>query len=531
MNYYQNDPAVAAGGERENARRVQTPLMARPVTAELADDFSLPDYKPEIRRMIGITATVSPAAHYLSPGHAEFAGPVRYSILYEGSDGGMWSADLPSEYDLDLTLDNDPTFEPDGMTAYADVVCESVTVRVTAPRRLSVRARLRADAVVLGMRRLDETVSGAAGLAADDLKRLEGSAETAEILRATNDPAEYTDTFLPDDGGSGEVRVICCRAEPLVGEVSATVEGVSVRGELYITVLLCRDPEGARPFAVTRRIPFAETVATDRAPERGASCRAWGCVTSASAEPNENGEIVATVGLALTAEVASAVTVPYTRDVYSTKCESTVVMRESDAAAVKKCMNANVTVSGGEELAALGLDSGIRIVDATANVLADSVECRTDGGRAVLTGKMRVRVVADNGAEIMGKDFDMPFRYETDLPGDGAFVGGGYSEWTVSAPVCRARPDGERLSADCELAVSARFCGRVKLPSVAEVKVGDARAPRNGCMTVCYPTADDSLWSVAKRYGADAAVLAASNGLDGTKKAGDKLTGVKYLLV
>ena len=160
MNYYQNDPAVAAGGERENARRVQTPLMARPVTAELADDFSLPDYKPEIRRMIGITATVSPAAHYLSPGHAEFAGPVRYSILYEGSDGGMWSADLPSEYDLDLTLDNDPTFEPDGMIAYADVVCESVTVRVTAPRRLSVRARLRADAVVLGMRRLDETVSG-----------------------------------------------------------------------------------------------------------------------------------------------------------------------------------------------------------------------------------------------------------------------------------------------------------------------------------------------------------------------------------
>ena len=447
MNYYQNDPAVAAGGERENARRVQTPLMARPVTAELADDFSLPDYKPEIRRMIGITATVSPAAHYLSPGHAEFAGPVRYSILYEGSDGGMWSADLPSEYDLDLTLDNDPTFEPDGMIAYADVVCESVTVRVTAPRRLSVRARLRADAVVLGMRRLDETVSGAAGLAADDLKRLEGSAETAEILRATSEPAEYTDTFLPDDGGSGEVRVICCRAEPLVGEVSATVEGVSVRGELYITVLLCRDPEGARPFAVTRRIPFAETVATDRAPERGASCRAWGCVTSASAEPNENGEIVATVGLALTAEVASAVTVPYTRDVYSTKCESTVVMRESDAAAVKKCMNANITVSGGEELAALGLDSGIRIVDATANVLADSVECRTDGGRAVLTGKMRVRVVADNGAEIMGKDFDMPFRYETDLPGDGAFVGGGYSEWTVSAPVCRVR----RRAPECRL--------------------------------------------------------------------------------
>ena len=67
--------------------RIQSPVMARSAIQELSDDFSLPDYKPEIRRMISVTAAVSPAAHYLTPGHAEFAGSVKYCIQYEGGDG------------------------------------------------------------------------------------------------------------------------------------------------------------------------------------------------------------------------------------------------------------------------------------------------------------------------------------------------------------------------------------------------------------------------------------------------------------
>lgn len=90
---------------------------------------------------------------------------------------------------------------------------------------------------------------------------------------------------MPDDGGEGEIRVICCRAEPFVSEAALTADGVSVRGEIFASVLLCRESEGARPFAAARRIPFVETVAADGDGGRTVGCRAWGDVTSAKAEP------------------------------------------------------------------------------------------------------------------------------------------------------------------------------------------------------------------------------------------------------
>ncbi len=531
MNSYSNNftPGRETAGE---ACRIQSPIMVRAAAQELSDDFSLPDYKPEIRRMISVTASASPAAHYLTPGHAEFAGAVKYCIRYEGADGGVWSAELPSEYDVDLAVDNDPSFESEGAVACADAVCESVSARVTAPRRVSIRARIRVDAAMFGRRRLEESISGASALPEGDIKKHMSAAETALILRERTEPAEYSDTFLPDDGGTGEVRVISCRAEPFVSEAGISPEGVCVRGELAAAVLLCRDAEGARPFCVSRRIPFSEIVGFDSVPAHAAGCRAWGGVTSAKAEPDENGGIACSFEAAFTAEILASESVAYTSDIYSSSCVCAVTTRQTDAAAAIKSFNTNLTVSGGCELAALGVDSGVRVVDAHAEAVPTAGDKNSEADRFAISGKLRVRVLLDDGAQTVGKDFEIPFKYEPDLPGGvSPAVGGGYSEWMLTVPVCRVRIDGEKLSADCELAIAARLCGKQKLISVAEARVGEPRAERYGNIAVYYPTPDDTLWSVAKRYGADAGELAAANGIDAARAEDEKLTGVRFIMV
>lgn len=530
MNLYQNNSAPGMGTTGAVCR-IQSPVMARSAIQELSDDFSLPDYKPEIRRMISVTAAVSPAAHYLTPGHAEFAGSVKYCIQYEGGDGGVWSAELPSEYDFDLATDNDPAFESEGTVAYADTVCESVSARVTAPRRVSIRARIRADAAVMGRRRLEESVSGASALPDGDIKRLTSSADTALIMRENTDAFEYSDTFLPDDGGSGELRVISCRAEPFVSEAGITLEGVYVRGELAAAILLCRDAEGARPFCVSRRIPFSETVAFDSVPSRTAGCRAWGSVVAAKAEPDESGGVACSFETVFSAEILASENVTYTSDIYSASCVCGVATRQTDAAEAIKSFNANITVSGGVELASIGADSGVRVVDARADAMPAGGEKGAEDGRFAISGKLRVRVLLDDGAQTVGKDFEIPFRYEPDVPaGEIPVSGGGYSEWMLTVPVCRVRIDGEKLSADCELAIAARLCGREKLVSVSEARVGEPRATRYGSIAVYYPTPDDTLWSVAKRYGVDAGELAAANGIDGAKAPDEKLSGVRFVV-
>jgi len=529
MDSYKNNIA-----DNNAAGRPQAPIMARTATQELTDDFSLPDYKPEIRRLISVTASVSPAAHYLTTGHAEFAGTVRYCIRYEGGDGGVWSAELPSEYDLDLTTDNDPSFDTDGAVAYADVVCDSVNARVTAPRRLSIRTRVRADAAVLGRRTLDDVISGQA-LPESDIRRLTASSASAVVHRGTAEASEYSDTFMPDDGGEGEIRVICCRAEPFVSEAALTADGVSVRGEIFASVLLCRESEGARPFAAARRIPFVETVAADGDGGRTVGCRAWGDVTSEKAEPDGSGGIVCSFETVITAEVLTEENARYTADIYSSSHETASTMRQCDIPTAIKSFNANMTVSGGAELSSLGADAGMRVVDAWAEALPPAGDKSTEDDAGFrIAGRLRVRALLDDGANMTAKEFEIPFRYEPELPAECMpFVGGGYSEWRIGVPVCRVRLDGERLAADCEVTVAARLCGREKLTSVAETKVEDARAARRGSICVYYPTSDDTLWSVAKRYGTDTASLAASNGIDPAAGPTDKLSacGVKFVIV
>ena len=61
-------------------------LFDRAQTCELSDDFTLPDYMPAVGRVLSCTAAVGTPTLYLGGGSAEYAGGIRYSILYESAE-------------------------------------------------------------------------------------------------------------------------------------------------------------------------------------------------------------------------------------------------------------------------------------------------------------------------------------------------------------------------------------------------------------------------------------------------------------
>ena len=81
-----------------NTIRIQSPMGDRQIVTELAEDFSLPDYQPEIKRLLRVKATVSPADKYIGAGSAECSGTVDYCILYSGNDGGLYCTNQTGEY-------------------------------------------------------------------------------------------------------------------------------------------------------------------------------------------------------------------------------------------------------------------------------------------------------------------------------------------------------------------------------------------------------------------------------------------------
>ena len=87
------------------ALRVQTLLCDKLEMSEVTAEVSLPDYRPEIKRLIRVTATISPPARYVGAASTELSGNVDFCILYTGNDGALYSTTHASEYRITIPVD------------------------------------------------------------------------------------------------------------------------------------------------------------------------------------------------------------------------------------------------------------------------------------------------------------------------------------------------------------------------------------------------------------------------------------------
>ena len=87
-NYIAKNAGLALPGRStgaklpENQNTIQTELCRKTVSGEVTEEYSLPDYQPEIRRLLRVTANPMPPTQFLSSDNAEFSGTVDFGVLY-----------------------------------------------------------------------------------------------------------------------------------------------------------------------------------------------------------------------------------------------------------------------------------------------------------------------------------------------------------------------------------------------------------------------------------------------------------------
>ena len=69
MDQYEN--------KRAQGGFVQVPMCDKSVIGEISGDFTLPDYQPEIKRLLRVTANILPATRYVGDRCAELSGNAR----------------------------------------------------------------------------------------------------------------------------------------------------------------------------------------------------------------------------------------------------------------------------------------------------------------------------------------------------------------------------------------------------------------------------------------------------------------------
>lgn len=488
-------------------RSLAISVCERSVSGEITTEYSMPDYEPEVRRLLRVNAVILPPSSYVGSGTASFSGNVRFDILYSSPDGELCRTSTTEGFELSAPLEKDADIDySDEILAFCDVQPESMVSRVTAPRKMTLRCRLRARIRAYGHSMPVEKLTGDFDPAG--IERRCGVADCASFAHAVSEIFDVSDDTEPTR--QGELRVIGGEGTVQVSEAQATDGMVSCRGDVILRILV--QSGDTSPYVLTSKLPFAENVEGDGF-ESGMACCAWGQVCEITAEAAD-GRVHVGASFQLCADAQENLPIPYTRDLYSAVREVTSTFGKVEFPHAVACRTGNFTQSLYEPPEHFDIPADAEILDFSAHATVDSALC--ERGKWALVGETRMNLLFLTEGEYRTQEIPIPFRYEFDgecgevesLFADVHMIGG------------RARMDGGRLAIDCEMGISFRLCVARDATVLREATFG-AEVPQNDECVICFPTKGDTLWEIAKRYHAPLSRLRALNHLDSDDALGE----------
>jgi len=498
--------------ETLSTHRAQIKLCDKSASCELSNDYTLPDYLPEIRRVLRVSAAVLTTSKYASGSRAEICGSVDYRILYVAQDGKLYSAPLACEYSLSAPLEIPSNVDlGEGVILLCDAQAETASARVNAPKRINVKCKISAQIRAYGTAVLDELISGETDTA--KVQRLLGECSCEYICAALGETKELCADI---DTSSDALRVIDASAELLISDVSAYDGTAECRGEAILHLLVCDESTDGEPRQITKKLPFEDRVDLDRLTGE-CQCVAKGYVSDIAISVNEN-SVSCTLNVYAEIRAHGVETLAYTKDIYSSANHSECAYKTHTLSRPLCCISSNFSQSERIDLDEGATAVGSEIVNCVCESSVSA--CSFENGKYLISGVCRYSVTAKKEGEYFCFDESVPFRYE--FSGEAPHASAATRVFPITSS---ARVEGRTLSLDSELAVIAELSGESEISALSEVRFGEERSKEDSDIIICYPTPEDTLWSVSKRYAVPTLRL------DGISDPEAKLDGVDYLIV
>lgn len=461
---------------------VTAELFGDTVYTDVSEEFVLPDYEPEISRILRCTARVLPAGKFIGGGRAEFAGSVVYELVYAGDGGACTSAVLSSDYEFAIPMNGEGD-----VAVYEETEPDTVVCRPTAPRRVQFRTKLKSRINLFsGM-----PVPRCDAPAGTEL--LGGAATGSRVRRFTSGEFSLSELLSGIPG-----KPIACDGTVSVSEMRAEEGKIRCRGELWARILL----GGEMLSCLEKRIPFEREI---EAPgiDAGWSCRAlprcWSCELSGDVG---NGEATLSAVAEIDAECSRAVPVRLTVDAFIPGAEASAERDRAELAECRVCRNFSVTVSGSKPLTpeAAGVSD---VFGVCGDVSLGTPEL--SGGHATFPGSLTVYgILCGNSAspaDALPLRMEIPFKAVCDATGE-AKSANLCGAWSASLVGARFRVDRGTVSCDAEVAITARLAEKRTVQTVSKIIRGEAaEKPAGYGLKVVYPAPGETLWQIAKRYG------------------------------
>ena len=458
------------------------------VRGECSQDYVLPDYMGDVKKVLKYSATIIPCNKFSSENEVSAMGIVTFRVLYLDADDLLTEASFSADYE------HTECMRSDFSDASVDMKVQSVSIRLGGPRKISAKASVALDfgAVV------EKEIPSLSDTDNCEIKKRSLKIHTAAYLKA--DEREYAEEiYRLEDTASDEVEIIKQEARAFIDAVYPTDSGVNLSGFAEAFCILRVNDEVMR---LEKKIPIEEAIACEKtSPDVRYFPSAFviGSTVNINNAADSDSDTFA-VSVVMSMNVECGVTMRYNEE-YSVVADAFMIGCPSDAeycdfkypelicALVDKA-KLSYTYKREEE--------PIRtLYDWDAQV--KNVSCKIDGADAEVTADLSITLVAggDNADECCSKktDEEIKLKYKLPAPCDNAKI-------SLSVTPCEVSPsfDGEKIYVECCLSVKLFAEEEKSVRIIRSLKPCLSEAERKREIVVYCAEKGDTVWTVAKKY-------------------------------
>lgn len=461
---------------------LSTLALSHTTQTDVTEDFELPEYQPEVRRIVGVQCSVTRDTVFLEEKSVTVSGCVLYTVVYLTSEGGLSSLPFYTTWEMQLPA---PVPAQGGLSVDAlHLVCEgeNALCRVTAPRRITLSARVKLHCLALG----DTDCATAAPT--------DTICHTEEVPVVRMQTCRGTGSVSGETGGG---KVITCQGHVQITEVRCTPpEGLVVEGEATVRFLVQGDSGAYVP--VRSRMPIHETLPC--ALIQTGHVTVSGNCAALTVTQEEDGRIRWEMEYDLEGTLCVEDTTSVTTDGYSTTHAYTPHFREVQAMTKGRCLRGQVTLTGEKVCTHLpeGDNSNLQVLYGWGRGSYEKTEWVKD--KLVSTGSAICTVLLTGNGNIVTEEVTLPIRYEWDLPLEEVpqlVSRCSFGIWDVGGHM-----EGDTLHVHAEagctgVALVSRSC-----PYLEQLVPDESTPlpPSRPSITLYTPAPTETVWDVQKRY-------------------------------
>lgn len=474
-------------------------------TPEVSVDFLLPDYYGDIRRILQVSASPRLDGVFRDGSHLEYDGTVTFSILYLTEEDHLRNLTIAESFRGEAEIAG---MNEESLVSVLPVV-ENTGCRVQGPRKLTAKCKLQ-----VGIHARHHTCLSPAF---DGHYRAEDEAtvtyDRSEITTLRMLELEEKDLTLAEDivldGTLPPIgEIIRSDASLLLQECRPTSGDVTCRGEAILTILYRAEGTDSKEQYVSfvKKLPLSACLPHNELTDRF-SCRGVATPAAWRVMPQTNafGEM-RTVSFTLTWDLWVLCCIndtrAITRDVFSTKYPCEGELAHLPVTRLIGCQRTSCSITEAKPRTEIGAEAANSVLAVLGEVKPEDLIYDKARNRLCFTGKASVCVLLQNGegGGVSDAALSLPIRCE--LPCPAPIASGEEFECACKLIAAEGRLDSNNLLVSLEVAldVGCFATEEISLVQTVHLETSHPFSEAAPTMLLYYPTREERLWEIAKRF-------------------------------